>query len=133
MCQNRQIIDRGKDERGNNLAFGVFGRNPKRTPACPSTGPAFKVGADVGFAANQDIGQKPIGIPPRREDFIIDLIAKDFGNCPQKGARDIGVMFGKDVITDMFMRNAFDDWNQRVQIIDVARISQKGPGKGMDL
>ena len=37
------------------------------------------------------------------------------------------------MITDMFMRNAFDDGNQRVQIIDVARISQKGPGKGMDL
>ena len=85
------------------------------------------------LAADQDIGEEPVGLAPSRQDLIGRRIAQDILDGAQQRLRDGGIVLRQDLKPDMLLGDPLDRRAENVEPFDVLRIGQDGRGEGLRL
>jgi hypothetical protein len=65
VAHHRAAILRTQDEKGDDVAFPLLALDDEVAPSVPTVGRRYGVVVDLLFAADQDIGEKPVGLSPQ--------------------------------------------------------------------
>ena len=108
VAHHRAAILRAQDEGGDDVAFPLLALDDEVAPSVPAAGGCRGFVVDLLFAADQDIGEEPVGFTPGGQDFIGRGIAQDILDGAQQRLRDGGIMLGQDLKPDMLLRDPLD-------------------------
>jgi hypothetical protein len=133
VAHHRAVIPRAQDEGGDDIAFPLLTLDDEVAPSVPATRGCCGFTINLLFAADQNIGEEPVGLTPGGQDFIGRRLAQDILDGAQKRLGDGGIVLGQDLEPDMLLRDPLDRRPQYIEPVDILRIGQNCGGEGLGL
>jgi hypothetical protein len=80
VTDHRAAVGRAKVERPDDVALALDAFDDKIAPSGPAPRRRRLRPVDLGLAANEDLGQEPVGLAPGLEDRLAGGILEDLGD-----------------------------------------------------